>query len=357
MKMLGKIVKFVLWTLAVVVAIVLLLPLWVGPVAKYAANTAVPKTTGTPFHIGEFSLNQYTGRLRIGDVQVQNPERFFKASEKKAKGAAEVKGEGILGTVAAHAGNALAAAGDAANAALDAVSSSETNAVSLGLLDVSFSTLSALTDTIRIPEIKIENLYFYGDMTFSNIREIADNASKGGEEAKAEEKKTEAEEKKPEDGEGKKVVIDRVFITGTKLQWGHVAVNLPDIEIKDIGKDSGGADRKAAFDKIVAGICDAADKACAGAGSALKVALEGASAAADAVSGAINAAGGAAGTAVDTAKDAAGAAVNTAKDAAGAAAGAAKDAAGAAVDTAKEAAGAAKEAIGGAVDSVKNLFK
>lgn len=328
MKIVGKIVKFVLWTLAIVVAIVLLLPLWVGPVAKYAANTAVPKTTGTPFHIGEFTLNQYTGKLRIGDVQVQNPERFFKASEKKAKGAAEVKGEGILGTVAAHAGNALAAAGDAANAALDAVSSSETNAVSLGLLDVSFSTLSALTDTIRIPEIKIENLYFYGDMTFSNIREIADNASKGDEEDKAEEKKAEAEEKKADDGEGKKVIIDRVFITGTKLQWGHVAVNLPDIEIKDIGKDSGGADRKAAFDKIVAGICDAADKACAGAGSALKVALEGASAAADAV-------GNAAGTAVNTAKDAAGAAV----------------------DTAKETAGAAKDAIGGAVDSVKNLFK
>ena len=328
MKIVGKIVKFVLWTLAIVVAIVLLLPLWVGPVAKYAANTAVPKTTGTPFHIGEFTLNQYTGKLRIGDVQVQNPERFFKASEKKAKGAAEVKGEGILGTVAAHAGNALAAAGDAANAALDAVSSSETNAVSLGLLDVSFSTLSALTDTIRIPEIKIENLYFYGDMTFSNIREIADNASKGDEEDKAEEKKPEAEEKKADDGEGKKVIIDRVFITGTKLQWGHVAVNLPDIEIKDIGKDSGGADRKAAFDKIVAGICDAADKACAGAGSALKVALEGASAAADAV-------GNAAGTAVNTAKDAAGAAV----------------------DTAKETAGAAKDAIGGAVDSVKNLFK
>ena len=81
-----------------------------------------------------------------------------------------------------------------------------------------------------------------------------------------------------------------------------MAVPLPDIEIKDIGKEEGGADEESAAKAIVDGVCDAADDVCAGAGSALKVALEGADAAKGAVGGAVDAGKEAVGGAVDAVK-------------------------------------------------------
>ena len=328
MKIAKTLFKILSWTVAVAIALVLVLPLWIGPVVRCAANSIVPKVTKTGFNLGEFGLNQYSGRLHVGDMRLQNPERFFTDSEKSAKPLSEVKGDGILGTALAHAGNAVAAVGDAAAAVGDVLASSETNAVSLKALDVKFSTLSALTDTVKIDEIVVDGLYFYGDLTFSNIREIADNAGGGDRDSKEPEKP--AEESKAgetKDGEaakgGKKVQIGRVFITGAKIQWGHVAVPLPDIEIKDIGKEDGGADEESALKTVVDGFCDAADKVCTGAGTALKVALEGADAAKNAVGGAVDAVGSALGGAADAGKGV--------------------------VD-------GAADAVGAGVDAVKNLF-
>lgn len=367
MKVVKKLLKIVLWIAVVLVAALLLHPLWLGPTVRCVANSAVPKITKTGFNLGEFGLNLYTGRVKLGDMQLQNPERFFKERESSAKNPADVKGDGILSTAVAHAGNAVAAAGDAVAAVGDALASSETNAVSFSSISVDMSTLSALTDKIHIREIAIVDLCFYGDLTFSNIREIADNASGEGSEA-AEEPKSESEpEKKEEGGEGgKRVVIDRVFITGTKIQWGHVAVPLPDIEIKDIGKDDGaGASEEGACKAIFEGICDAADKVCKGAGSALRLAVEGTGAAADALGDAADAVSDAVGDAADAVSgavsEAADAAADTVSDTAEAVTDAVSDAAGAAADTVGDAAGAAVDAVGdaagAAADAVKSLFK
>ena len=76
MKALKVIVKILFWTLVVVVAALLALPLWIGPVAKCAVGTVGPKFTGTPVHLGEFSLNPYTGKIEIGDFQVANPPDY-----------------------------------------------------------------------------------------------------------------------------------------------------------------------------------------------------------------------------------------------------------------------------------------
>jgi len=322
MKIVKTVFNVLFWIVAAAIAAVIVLPLWIGPVVRCAANSAVPKITKTGFNLGEFGFNQYSGRLHVGDMRLENPERFFTDSEKSAKPLSEVKGDGILGTALAHAGNAVAAVGDSVAAVGDALASSETNAVSLKALDVRFSTLSALTDTVKIDEIVVDGLYFYGDLTFSNIREIADNAAGGdrdgekagkpAEEKPAEEDKSGGEEKgEPEKKGGKKVQIGRVFITGAKIQWGHVAVPLPDIEIKDIGKEEGGADEESAMKTVVDGFCDAADKVCAGAGTALKVALEGADAAKNAVGGAIDAAGGVLDGATDAGKNAVDSATET----------------------------------------------
>ncbi len=341
MKAIKALCKIVGFLLAVVLIVVLAHPVWIGPVVKGAANSAVPKVTKTGFYLGELDLNLYRGRLHVGDMQLQNPERFFKATESSGL---------IAGAVAAVG---------------DALSSSATNAVGLTSLDVSLSTLSALTDTIHINEIALTGLEFYGDLTFSNIREIADNAS-GGKKPAKDEPAAEPSGDEPAKGEapGKKVVIDRVFIAGTKIQWGHVVVQVSEIEILDIGKDSGGASEEGAFKAIVDAICDAADKVCSGAGSALKVAIEGAGSVANAVGAVGDIVGDAAGAMKDAAgaatgamKDAAGAATDAMKGAAGDAAGAVKDAAGAATGAMKDATGAMKDAFSGATGAAGDTMK
>ena len=55
--------KTLLWTAAVFVAALLILPLWIGPVVKGAANSIVPGIVKTDFTLGEFGFNPYTGKL------------------------------------------------------------------------------------------------------------------------------------------------------------------------------------------------------------------------------------------------------------------------------------------------------
>ena len=137
MKLIKGLFKLVFWLIVIVLAAVLTLPLWIGPVVKGVANSQVPKITKTEFHLGEFGLNPYRGTLHVGDMQLQNPKRFFTDSEKKSKSITEVKGDGtVLGAVTAHADNIASMAGDGLRTVGDAVSSYVTNAVSIGSLDV-----------------------------------------------------------------------------------------------------------------------------------------------------------------------------------------------------------------------------
>ncbi len=343
----GKLIKFLLKALVVVlifaVVAVLALPLWIGPVATGVANVAVPKITGTGFNLGAFGLNPYVGKLHVGDMQLQNPERFFTSSRKEAK-----EGEGLLDTATRIAGNAVSAVGDA-------VASSETNAVSLAAIDVNLAMTSLMSDTIRVEEIVVKDLSVYGDLTFSNIREIVANASGDKSDEKSEEEKPAEtkQEAKPEGEEpqegGKKVVIDRILITGTRIQWGHAAVTLPDIELKDIGKEEP-VDEEGAFDTVLNAICDAADKAKTGLGTALKTAVNGGRAVGKFIGDAAGAIG-----------DAAGKTAGAVGDAAGTVAGATVDAANAigkgAVDKAKAAADAASKGVNAAADALKGMIE
>ena len=67
MKAIKKLLKFIMWLVVTLVVaallLVLTLPLWIGPVAKTAANRTVPGITGTDFRLGEFGFNYYTGTL------------------------------------------------------------------------------------------------------------------------------------------------------------------------------------------------------------------------------------------------------------------------------------------------------
>ena len=75
-----RILKFFLWSVAGLLAFVLLavltLPLWINPVATSLANSLVPKYTGTAFNLERVNLNPYTGKLLISGVKLANPEGY-----------------------------------------------------------------------------------------------------------------------------------------------------------------------------------------------------------------------------------------------------------------------------------------
>ncbi len=251
----------VLSVLLFVVFAVALHPFWIGAAVERFAPKIVSDLTGTRFLIGKFDLNLYSGGLNIADVSLQNPESFF----------AEDSLDGKDGDLVAIASSIVSKTAKAARSGLVAGSfAGVTNAVSFSSFDVKVVPSSMLSDTIRINEIAISDLKVYGDLTFSNIREISKNASDSSEEAPMEG----ASEEKAAEG-GTKVVIDKVILKDTIVQWGPVVAKLPKVEVLDIGKNSAGASDADAAAAILDAICSAADKANVGCGQALRVAIYG----------------------------------------------------------------------------------
>ena len=259
-----KFVKFVfktiLWLLAIVLVAVLTLPLWIGPVAKTAANKVVPDITGTGFNLGQFCLNFYSGRLCVGDVTLYNPEGY-----------------------------------------------SPSEAFTLGELKVDVGVLSAFTDTVVIEEIVIRDVFasYVSKDGINNFDVIMENVQKATA-GEADEEKPAARPSKPsqggdgklpesvevpepaEKGPSKKVIIDRFVLSGVKVQWGPVPISLPaDIVLTDIGRESEGVDWEEAANEIIDAVTkklNALGQGIIDLGNSLKDAgLEGAGAVIDAV--------------------------------------------------------------------------
>ena len=230
MKAIKKFFKFIFGLIVTIVVVAILLvltiPFWIGPVAKTAANRTVPGITGTDFRLDRFEFNFYTGKLCIGDMTLSNPEGYR-----------------------------------------------PDEAFTLGKFNVDVDVGSLFEDTIVVHEIALRDLfvsYVKKDGVY-NFDVIADNIAQacGGEEEAeqpsaggegGEQRKIEIEIPQPKDdkqpkGEGepegekkpkgeaaeKKVIIDRIVISGLKLQWGSIPVPVPfTLTLKDIGRDEGG---------------------------------------------------------------------------------------------------------------------
>lgn len=235
MKAIKKFFKFIFGLIVTIVVVavllVLTLPFWIGPVAKTAANRTVPGITGTDFRLGEFGFNFYTGKLRIGDIRLANPEGY-----------------------------------------------SPKNALTLGRFNVDLDVGSLFEDTIVIHEIALRDVfvsYVAKDGKY-NFDVIADNAKAalGTEEteepeapAPREQRKIEIEIPQPKEGEPapepapgeggeeaaqKKVVIDRIEISGisVQVQWCPIPLPVPTIVLRDIGRESGGIEWDDALSQI-----------------------------------------------------------------------------------------------------------
>ena len=234
MKAIKILLKVVVVIIALVIVALLALPLWFGPVAKTAANSAVPGIVKTGFHLGHLYLNPYTARFELGDMQLENPQGY-----------------------------------------------SEKYAVTLGDITFDAETLSLMTDVIHIEEITVKDVFASvvsgGENKVDNYVQIQYNVAGGKEKYEAAQaakqaaeaaEATEAEQPQADEGEkpqaaekkpAKKVIIDRLHISGLKVQYGFLPISVPvAIELTDIGRKSGGATLDEVWQQIWEGVMKAA---------------------------------------------------------------------------------------------------
>ncbi len=328
MKAIKKLFKFIKWTLIVVVvlalALVLTIPLWIGPVVTGTANMAVPGIVKTDFHLGEFGLNPYRGTLNVGDMQLANPPEFAKE-----------------------------------------------NCVELGKFYVRLDPMTVASKKIHIEEVTLDGLLVATTVTAGNFRQIAANAA--GEKKEEEPKEAEApaqpeakveapaaeEAKEAEKKEPPKVQIDRLAIKNLKLKIGAVSVPIPDITIEGIGADKPeGATFAETWNKIYSTVLEKASALGVALGDLGKLAL---GTAADAANVAIDAVKNLDATAITDAANAVGEGAGAAVEAVGEAVGNLKiesmaesvgHGAGVAVDAVGEGASAAVGAVGNTAGKV-----
>ena len=241
-----KLIKFLVYTILVLVALVvvmvLTLPLWMEPVVKPLANSAVPKCTKTSFHLGHLAFSPYSGRCELGDLRLGNPEGY---SEEYAL------------------------------------------AVSNVVVDVAMSTVA--DKYVHIEEVTISDLFLSylsgGENDVANITQIEYNVAGGKEKYEANKAKKEAEEAEekaklekmsPEERERyeaerkdseTKVVIDKLTISNVTLVYRSKFIPIPitipipfTITLTDIGKESDGVTFMELCDDIVSTILTTAAK-------------------------------------------------------------------------------------------------
>ena len=219
--MMKKKLKTALLVLAALLAIVLLV-VWLNlnAIVKAGIEQMGPKLTGCRITVESVNLSPLTGAGTIRGLVVSNPEGY-----------------------------------------------SAENALSLGEVRVKVTLGSLASDRIVVEDVYVEapEIRYELGLGESNIGKIQKNL-----EASAQ------APKEPEPAKaGKKVQIDHVLVKdgkirlGAKLLGGNaVPIPLPDVEMKDIGKDSGGVSMAQAvsafFGRLAGGIGDAVKK---GAGS------------------------------------------------------------------------------------------
>ena len=244
-----KVLKMLLWTIVGVLAFVLMLvlaiPLWLGPTVVTVANKVTPEYTGTPFSLAGVSINPYTGKYGVTKLDLGNPEGYPVPT-----------------------------------------------AFSVSNVFVDVEMASLVTDTIHIREITINGTYvsYVSNAGTNNFEWIGAHVQ---EKIGPQEEKAAPKEKKEEKGAGKKVVIDRLTIAGTRVKVKVLPeMSIPTITLTGIGKEGGGVTWEDVGKTIYDALMEASSSIGEGLASALVVLGDGANAL---VGGATNILGSAAG--------------------------------------------------------------
>jgi len=256
MKWLGKLVKRLFGSLVLLVvlvlAVVLSIPLWIGPVVRPTVNRLVPEYTQTDFFLGNFKLNPYTCYFEMGELRLGNPEGFaVDRALSLGKAVVDVEtlslftdivvienieisdayvayvknGEGKLNfDVIGDNVKRVAAAKEAEKAAREAAAK-EAEEAPAGERGGKFDL--KLPDEIKLPE-KIKLPDFGGK-------------SEGESVARAEQAPVDQEAAAPEQPERQvKYIIRRLAIKNVSGQYLQMPFKLPSFELHNLGFDEGG---------------------------------------------------------------------------------------------------------------------
>jgi hypothetical protein len=247
--------KIVLIAVGVILLLVVVLMLSLGQIIKAGVNTAGPKLAKVPVHLNSVVVNPLTGMVRIKGLVVGNPEGFNTPS-----------------------------------------------AMELNDFKLNIKMSSLFSKAIVIEEILIDapQITFEKGLKSSNLSTLQANLTP--KDAAAPKTEPAPDAKPAEKKAAKKIIIEdfqlngaKVHVTITALGGKKMTLPLPDIHMKDIGKDSGGASPaeviSETFDAISKAVIDAVASGGAIAGDALK---DVGGAASDAAKGATDAAKGAA---------------------------------------------------------------
>lgn len=207
-----KAIKILLWAVGLVVvfvlALVLTLPLWLGPVVKPVASSVVPTLTKTSFALSHLSLNPYSGRFELGGFKLGNPTGY-----------------------------------------------SQPVAVSLDSLVVDVAMGTLCDEFVHVEEVTVKGLYASyvhgGEHGVDNFKQIQYNLAGGkdkyeakqaeSEKASAEAETETVEEEIEEDVAKKKFVIDRLSISDISICLGPVTMPIPvAVTLTDLGKKENG---------------------------------------------------------------------------------------------------------------------
>ena len=205
-----KLLLKVFGALVLIVIVVIVFGLFsINSIVEESVARFGPEVTGTPVVLEESALTPWTGAGSLKGLSIGNPESF--GSE---------------------------------------------NAFSLGEIAVDVELSSLSEEVILINSIAIidpEVLYLNNGET-DNLRALLANITDrvGGGEAQAE---TEAEES----GTAKKIIIDEFIFSGANISASHallgdqrLSIDLPDLQLTGIGRESGGATLKQAGEQIFA---------------------------------------------------------------------------------------------------------
>jgi hypothetical protein len=239
---------------SVILILVVVLMLSLGQIIKAGVNTAGPKLTGVPVHLEKVVVNPLTGVVRIKGLVIGNPEGFTTPS-----------------------------------------------AMELNDFKLNIKMSSLFSKAVVIEEILIDapQITYEKGLKSSNLSTLQANLAP---EETVEPKPEAAPAPEKKKSAAKKVIIDdfqlngaKVNVTITALGGKKMILPLPDIHMKDIGKDSGGANPAEVISEVFGSISKAVVEAVASAGDIAGDALKGAGGAAtDAAKGATEAAKGAA---------------------------------------------------------------
>lgn len=299
-----KWMKIVAGILVVLAVLLVVLEFSLDRIVLKTVNAAGPAALGVPVALQDADISLFRGKAALKGLHIGNPEGY--------------KTDGLF---------------------------------DLGSMSVDVDNSTLLSDTVVIKEIEIQDLAltYEKGLLNSNLGALIESLS--GEDEPAEEAPEDKPEEETDEAEkpGKKVVIEKLRITGSRMNFSvtgaaaltggaSIPVPLPPITLTDLGKEKEGVTVVEAIQEVLQAIAGAAGTAIAGSaqllGQGVQAVGDGAWAAGEG--------------AVDAGKAAVGGATDAGKAVVGGAADAGKAVGGAAVDAGK--------AVGDALKNV-NPFK